>query len=116
MVAAALRTVMLAAEGRGALDGEGVHTGSAEHPVCGDLVQVDVRVQDGRLVGLAWRAQGCPASTAVCAAATALKGERVDALPAALSARLHKLGGLAIHERHAERLFLDALRAALAGS
>jgi NifU-like protein involved in Fe-S cluster formation len=115
MVAAALRTVMLAAEGRGALEGSDVRTGSAEHPVCGDVVELDVRVQDGRLVAMAWRAKGCPASTAVCAAAAALQGAQVDALPATLAARLQSLGGLAVHERHAERLFLDALASALAG-
>src|SRR5689334_13058107 len=107
MVAAALRTVMLAAPGRGSLAGSDVHTGSAEHPVCGDLVEVDVRVHDGQLLELAWRARGCPASTAVCAAAAALAGGPVAALPGALAARLQSLGGLAAHERHAERLFLD---------
>jgi NifU-like protein involved in Fe-S cluster formation len=114
VVSDALREVMLTAEGQGSLAGDGVRTGSAEHPVCGDRVEVDLRVGGGRLQDLRWRARSCPAGMAVCAAATAaLRDRPVGELAAALRARLAALGGLEVHERHAERLFLDAVHEAL---
>lgn len=116
MVAPPLRAVMLAAEGVGRLEGDAVRSGRAEHPVCGDVVEVDLSLADGRVAELRWRASGCPATTAVCAAAPgALRGLAPADLAAALARRLGQLGGLAPHERHAERLFLDAVRSALAG-
>ncbi len=116
MVTPALRAVLIRAEGAGALQGADVRTGVAAHPVCGDEVELDLRVEGDRLAALRWRARGCPASTAVCAAAaTALPGHPLAGLPVLLRARLQELGGLQAHERHAERLFLDALAAALRG-
>lgn len=104
---------MIAAEGSGELAGAGVTTGRASHPVCGDEVAVDVRLSDGVLEELAWRARGCPACVAVAAAAgQALRGAPAGEAAPLLRQRLDQLGGLAAHERHAERLFLDALRAA----
>ena len=110
----ALRLAMVAAEGAGELAGEGVLSGRAEHPVCGDVVEVDVRLRDGRVEALAWRAHGCPACMAVASVSPALRGGRADQAGPRLRARLAELGDLAAHERHAERLFLDALTRALA--
>ena len=110
------------APGAGDLTGPGVGTGSAEHPVCGDVVRVQVRCVLGRIEALAWRAKGCPATLAVAAAAhAALVGALVAAslgearaeLSKRLADRLAALGGLARHERHAERIFQDALDQAL---
>jgi NifU-like protein involved in Fe-S cluster formation len=113
VVSDALRRVMLAAEGSGELACTGVSTGRAAHPVCGDEVAVDVVLRDGVVEDLAWRARGCPACLAVAAAApAALRGALVGEAAPRLRRRLDQLGGLAAHERHAERLFLDALRAA----
>ena len=105
-----LRRVMIAAEGAGALEGETVSRGRAEHPVCGDEVSVDVRWAGEVIEDLAWRASGCPACVAVAAAApSALRGvSRADA-SASLRRRLDQLGGLSPHERHAEKLLLEAL-------
>ena len=115
MVSDALRRVMLAAEGAGELSGDDVHRGRAEHPVCGDVVQVDVRVTKGTVAELAWRATGCPACMAVAAAAPGgLRGVAVADAAVALRTRLTALGGLSAHERHAEKLLLRALESALA--
>ena len=112
---AALREVMLAGEGAGKLSGPDVRTGVATHPVCGDVVEVDCCLGEGRILELAWRAQGCPATMAVAASAPrALDGRRAQDAPGLLSQRLEQLGGLDAEERHAERLFLEALSHAVA--
>jgi len=112
---AALREVMVLGEGAGELVGDDVHSGAAEHPVCGDVIEVDCRVAQGRILELAWRAQGCPATMAVAASASrALLGRRPQDAPGLLSQRLQQLGGLDPEELHAERLFLLALSRAAA--
>ncbi|MHC4515758.1 MAG: iron-sulfur cluster assembly scaffold protein [Planctomycetota bacterium] len=111
----ALRAVMLRGEGAGELAGTDVRTGAAEHPVCGDVVEVDCRLPGGRILELAWRAQGCPATLAVAASASkALLGRRAQDAPGLLRQRLQELGGLDAEEHHAERLFLLALSRAAA--
>ncbi len=112
---AALREVMLLGEGAGELGGTGVRTGAAEHPVCGDIIEVDCCLAEGRVLELAWRAQGCPATLAVAASASAaLLGRRAQDAPGLLSQRIQQLGGLDLEELHAERLFLLALSRAVA--
>lgn len=115
---AALREVMLSGEGAGELEGPDVCTGMAEHPVCGDVIEVDCHLAEGRIQRLAWRARGCPATMAVAASASrALLGRRAEDAPGLLSQRIEQLGGLDSAEHHAERLFLEALsRAASDGA
>lgn len=115
MVSTGLREVMLRAPGAGQLTGAGVQHGSAEHPVCGDQIELSVRLAGDRLGELRWLARGCPASMAVAAlAGEVLAGVAVAEAPAALRAALQAHGGLAAHERHAEGLLLRALAAAVA--
>jgi NifU-like protein involved in Fe-S cluster formation len=115
MVGEALRAVLLAAEGAGLLEGGGVATGRADHPVCGDEVVLSVRLDGDRIAALRWQARACPAATAVAAlAAKVLPGVQVVAAPATLRAAIGAHGGLAAHERHAEALLLRALAAAVA--
>ena len=98
--------------GRGVGDcsGPDARSGSAEHPVCGDRVQLSLRLADGVIAELRWRAAGCPASMAIAAlAAQELTGVVPGAAPAALRAAIAAHGGLAAHERHAEGLVLRAL-------
>lgn len=110
MVGPALREVLVRGEGAGECSGPHAVTGAAEHPVCGDLVQLSVRVERAAIVELRWRADGCPASMAVAAlAAKALPGTAVAAAPAALRAAIESHGGLQAAERHAEQLVLQAL-------
>lgn len=108
-----LRQVMLAADGAGELATDSVATGIAEHPICGDLLELDFDVQGGIVRDLAWRAQGCPATVAVAAAArAALCGERFEQAEEIMRRRLAELGGLDDAESHALALFLRALRQA----
>lgn len=118
MVSSRLRALMAEADGCGRLElapGHALGSGRAEHPVCGDEVEVDVRVEDGRIADLRWRAQGCPATHAVASAARrTLVGTHAAAAAESLRRGLEELGGLASGERHAEAMFLRALQAALA--
>lgn len=116
MVQAALRGVMVRGLGSGALHGDDVRVGRAEHPACGDEVVLYVRLVAGVLQELRWQAMACPATTAVAAlAAEVLPGLPHAQLEPRLRAEILRHGGLASHERHAEGLVLRALLAA-AGS
>jgi NifU-like protein involved in Fe-S cluster formation len=113
MVTAALRELLERGDGAGECDGAGAASGRAQHPVCGDDVQLSVRVAGARIAELRWRASGCPASMAVAAlAAKALPGVAVQDAAHALRAAIAAHGGLAATERHAEALVLRALAAA----
>ncbi len=113
MVAGPLRLLLLRGEGAGELAGEGVGTGRAEHPVCGDEVVMHVRVAAGALTEVRWQAAACPAATAVAAlAAAVLPGAPVGEIGARLRAAIAAHGGLDRHERHAEAIVLRALLAA----
>lgn len=114
MVGARLREVLLAGAGMGDLAGDGVRLGRAEHPVCGDTVQLAVRRDGDRIVEVKWRAAGCPASMAVAAlAASTLANVPVAAAADTLRSAIAAHGGLAAHERHAEAMVLRALAAAV---
>jgi NifU-like protein involved in Fe-S cluster formation len=111
MVTAAMRELVRAGVGCGELGAAATGRARAEHPVCGDELELEVVVDgDGRLERLAWRASGCPATLAVAAvAADCLPGERLQDAPERLDARLRQLGGLARHEQHAVRMLQRAL-------
>jgi NifU-like protein involved in Fe-S cluster formation len=110
VVSAALRRLMTAAEGAGELAGADVQHGAAEHPVCGDRIALELRCAGEVIAELAWRARGCPASVAAAAAAfSAWRGHPRAEAGQRLRSRLHELGDLLPHERHAERLVLEAL-------
>ena len=109
MVSDGLRQVMLAAEGCGELGDGDFRTGRAEHPVCGDVVALQVRLEGDCVADLAWRASGCPACMAVTATAwQALRGGSVDEASRRLRDRVLELGGLKPFERHAEKPVLRA--------
>ena len=110
MVSEALRQVMLIAAGSGQLSGADVVTGAAEHPICGDVVEFDCRVQNGVFVEVAWRAEGCPATMAVAAVAPqALVGHPVGEAARRLRSHIDDLGGLASTEGHALAMSLRAV-------
>jgi NifU-like protein involved in Fe-S cluster formation len=96
MVSDRLREVMLRAEGVGELTGPEVHTGRAEHPVCGDQILLHVRFLAGNIEQLRWQANGCPAAMAVAAlASVVLPGTGVgDGAEHAARTRCEAHGGL----------------------
>ncbi|MEY4674430.1 MAG: NifU-like terminal domain [Planctomycetota bacterium] len=114
MAGEALRKLAIAAPGAGELTGPDVCCGSASHPVCGDQLEVTVRMAAGRVEAMRWRASACPATLAVAAASVdAVVGADATTLAAVVRARLASLGDLAPHERHAEQLLLRAMRSAM---
>ncbi|MEZ5967315.1 MAG: iron-sulfur cluster assembly scaffold protein [Planctomycetota bacterium] len=110
MVNAALAELLRSAPGAGELSGVGVRVGRAEHPVCGDEVEVYLRLDGDVVTEFAWRARGCPACVAVAAAAHGVvAGATLADAAARVARRVAVLGGLAPHERHALALFDAAL-------
>ena len=112
MVAPGLRALLDRGDGVGEF--EAGAPGYAEHPVCGDRLELSV-LRDGDVVrGVRWRASGCPASMAVAAlCAEVLVDVPVAEVEVALRAGLAARGGLARHEQHAEKMAQRALREAL---
>ncbi len=93
----------------------GAHSGSAGGSVCGDLVRISIRVDDGRISAASFDAEGCAALRA-CAAAVCEEAEGVGVLNAAALSRddVERLvGGLGPQGRHAATLVADALARAL---
>ena len=114
MVTEALKGVLERGFGVGELAGEDVGSGFAEHPICGDRVQLSVQHEGGVIRAVRWRADGCPASMAIAALAAEVL---VDVPSKDLAATLHEAigshGGLARHEHHAEAMVLRALHEAI---
>lgn len=116
MVAPGLRALLDEGDGAGVFEGADARIGAAEHAVCGDRVQLSVRLAPGTVRAVRWRAAGCPASMAVAAlAARVLVEVPIEQAAATLGRAVAAAGGLAAHERHAEALVLRALRAAIDG-
>jgi len=86
-----------------------------ENPACGDVMRLSVRVEDGRIVAAAFRAQGCVPSVACGSRLTeALLGQTLAHAKGMRREELVRdLGGLPEASAHAGHLAIDALRAVL---
>lgn len=89
---------------------------STENPVCGDELTLGLRVREGRIEDLGFRARGCSGSIASASALC----ELVLGQPLAFAAEVDRatleeaLGSLPQLKRHGADLAVDALRRALA--
>jgi tRNA-specific 2-thiouridylase len=93
----------------------GAHDGSAGGSICGDVVRLSLRVDDGQVAEATFDAEGCAALSA-CAAATCEEVEGGSVLQAATldAERIAALvGGVTPQGRHAAELVGDALGRAL---
>jgi NifU-like protein involved in Fe-S cluster formation len=91
------------------------HRGTAEDPVCGDRLTLDLHVDRGVVRDARFRVLGCPGSIAVGSAMATLLVGRPAAAGAVPAADLEtEVGGVPAAKRHALRLAADALAAALA--
>jgi tRNA-specific 2-thiouridylase len=90
-------------------------TGTAGGAACGDLVRIDVRVEDERVADAGFEASGCGAAIAAGSAAVALvRGAGVlDAARVGATEVAAELGGLSPGKLHAADLAADALHQAL---
>ena len=95
-------------------DADGV--GRTGNPVCGDLMEMSVKVEDQVISDVKFRTFGCGAAIATSSMATELiKGKTIDeALEITNRAIADALDGLPPIKMHCSVLAADALRAALA--
>jgi nitrogen fixation NifU-like protein len=86
-----------------------------ENPVCGDIMQFTVRVQDGRIQEARYRTRGCVAAIACGSAVTELvAGKSIEEARAiSREAVVSAVGGLSNESNHASYLAIDAVHAAL---
>jgi nitrogen fixation NifU-like protein len=85
------------------------------NPACGDVLQLSVKVEHGKIGDIRFRAKGCVASMACASAITELVKGRSLAETRQLRREeiVEKLGGLPEASMHASHLAMDALSAAL---
>lgn len=87
----------------------------ASNPICGDILKLTARVEDGRVVEARYQTRGCTASIAVGSALTELLVGRELAELATLRADTVEAaaGGLPNESKHAAVLAVDAVQALL---
>jgi len=86
-----------------------------ENPVCGDVLELGVKVNGGRIEEIRFRAKGCVPAMACASAMTELvKGKTVhEALAVSQANIVEAVGGVPPASGHAAQLAVDALRAVL---
>lgn len=87
-----------------------------ENPVCGDRLRIWLRIGDGRVQEMRWRAAGCvPAIAAASVTSQMVEGMSVDdARSLSRDQIADALGGLPARKAHASALAASALHKALA--
>lgn len=94
-------------------DADGV--GKVGNPVCGDIMEMFIKVTDGRIEDVKFRTFGCGAAIATSSITTELvKGKTLDeALQLTNRAVAEALGGLPSQKMHCSNLAADALHEAI---
>jgi len=94
-------------------DADGV--GKVGNPVCGDIMEMFIKVADGRIEDVKFRTFGCGAAIATSSITTELvKGKTLDeALQLTNRAVAEALGGLPSQKMHCSNLAADALHEAI---
>jgi len=85
------------------------------NPVCGDILNLAARVEDGAVAAVRFKCSGCvPAIAAGSALTELMAGRQVEELKEITAERIvEALGGLPSASKHAAQLAADALRALL---
>jgi len=86
-----------------------------ENPACGDVLELTVRIADGRIAEIRFRAKGCVAAMACGSAVTELvSGKSVaEARKLRREELVRAVGGLPAASSHASHLAMDTLAAVL---
>ena len=86
-----------------------------ENPVCGDVVRLSLKLQDGRISAIKFKAKGCvPAMACASALTEMVVGKTPEEAHRLTREELtQKVGGLPQASSHAAQLALDALSALL---
>jgi nitrogen fixation NifU-like protein len=89
--------------------------GREGNPVCGDLMELFLKVQDGKIADIKFRTFGCGAAIATSSMATEMvKGKTLqEALGLSRAQIAEELGGLPANKMHCSNLAADALRSAI---
>ena len=89
--------------------------GKVGNPVCGDIMELTIKVKDGRIEDAKFRTFGCGAAIATSSMVTELvKGRTIDeALEISNKAVVEALGGLPPVKMHCSVLAEQALRSAI---
>ncbi|MFH1691853.1 MAG: Fe-S cluster assembly scaffold protein NifU [Candidatus Omnitrophota bacterium] len=95
------------------VDADGV--GNVGNPVCGDIMRLYIKVEEGKIVDAKFKTFGCGAAIATSSMVTDLvKGKTVEeALQISNKAVAEALGGLPKIKMHCSVLAEEALRAAI---
>jgi len=101
----------------GDLEGPAIRV-QAENPICGDILKLAVRWQDGRIAEARYKVRGCTASIAAGSALTQwLHGRDQAQLKALNAAAMEELvGGLSNESKHVAILMVDGVKALLKAS
>jgi nitrogen fixation NifU-like protein len=88
-----------------------------ENPACGDILELSMKIRDGRILEIRFRAKGCvPAMACGSALTELLKGKTAEQARGVLRDELVlAVGGLPQTSIHASHLAMDALTAAFQG-
>ncbi len=95
-------------------DADGV--GTVGNPVCGDIMKMYLKIQDGVITDVKFKTFGCGSAIATSSMATEMiKGKTVqEALTLTNAAVAEALDGLPAHKMHCSVLAEEAVKAALA--
>ncbi|NTU89111.1 MAG: iron-sulfur cluster assembly scaffold protein [Actinobacteria bacterium] len=99
----------------GTLEGDDVAIGRVGNPVCGDLMEMYLRIADDRIVDIKFQTFGCGSAVATSSMTTELvKGMTLDeAMEVTRSDVADALGGLPPIKMHCSNLAADALHDAI---
>jgi len=91
-------------------------TVSVENPVCGDILELSVRVEAGRIVEARFRTRGCVTALACSSLLTELLRGKTPADARAITSEQisEAMGGLPQATQHGAQLARDAVQALLA--
>jgi len=89
------------------------HRARVENPACGDVLELSLRVTDGKVVEAAFKAKGCVPAMACASAVTTLLVGRPVAKAVTREEILVEVESVPPASGHAVALAVDAVRAAL---
>lgn len=86
-----------------------------ENPACGDVLELAVKITDGRIAEIRFRAKGCVAAVACGSAVTELVSGKTkdEARKLKREELVRAVGGLPAASSHASHLAMDTLAAVL---
>lgn len=89
--------------------------GEVGNPVCGDIMKISIKVDDGRISDIRFKTFGCGAAIATSSMVTEMaKGMTLDeAMTVTNKAVAEELGGLPAVKMHCSNLAADALHKAI---